>query len=79
LRKVAAANDTDVDGDTLSVASVQAQWAAVSLQGGNVVFTPTAFGPASFTYIIDEQGGASSHGQPGGQPVNDAPVANAAL
>ncbi|MCB1491773.1 MAG: tandem-95 repeat protein, partial [Rhodobiaceae bacterium] len=50
-------NDTDVDGDTLSVTSVQgAVNGTVSLAGGMVTFTPDAgySGPASFTYTIDD-------------------------
>jgi hypothetical protein len=40
--------------------------------------SPTAFsGPASFTYTITTERQRDSHRQPGGQPVNDAPVANA--
>jgi hypothetical protein len=48
------ANDTDVDGDTLTVASVQGTMGGtVALMGGNVVFTPTAnFSEASFTYTV---------------------------
>jgi hypothetical protein len=42
------------------VASVQVPWAAVSLQGRQRRVHPTAFGPASFTYIIGEQGGATA-------------------
>ncbi|MEO6146687.1 MAG: copper resistance protein B, partial [Sulfuriferula sp.] len=58
------ANDTDVDGDTLTVTSVQgAVNGTVSLAGGNVTFTPNANynGPASFTYTVsDGQGGTST-------------------
>src|SRR5207244_6398958 len=37
------ANDTDVDGDTLTITSVQgATHGTVSLSGSNVVFTPAA-------------------------------------
>ncbi|CAM5224806.1 Ig-like domain-containing protein [Alishewanella longhuensis] len=58
------ANDTDPDGDTLAIDSVQgAVNGSVSISGGNVVFIPTAgyHGPASFTYTIsDGQGGSSS-------------------
>ena len=49
------ANDTDVNGDTLTVLSVQgAVNGIVSLAAGNVTFTPMAnyFGPASFTYTV---------------------------
>ena len=57
-------NDSDVDADTLTIASVQgAVGGTVSLSGANVVFTPTPNynGPASFTYtIIDGNGGTST-------------------
>ncbi|KIQ25679.1 hypothetical protein RT97_23645, partial [Variovorax paradoxus] len=48
-------NDTDVDGDTLTISSVQgAVNGTVSLVGGNVVFTPAPNfnGTASFTYTV---------------------------
>ena len=55
------ANDTDANGDTLSIASVQcATNGTVSLINGQVVFTPnTGFsGPATFSYTIsDGKGG----------------------
>ena len=57
------ANDTDIDGDTLSISTVQgAVNGSVSLVGGNAVFTPTAgySGPASFTYTITDNKGGSS-------------------
>ena len=57
-------NDSDVDGDTLSITSVQgATNGTVSLVGGSAVFTPTANynGPASFTYTIsDGKGGTTT-------------------
>ena len=57
-------NDTDADGNTLTIASVQgAIGGTVSLSGGNIIFTPTPNfnGAASFTYtIIDGQGGTSA-------------------
>jgi large repetitive protein len=55
------ANDTDVDGDTLTISSVQAgEHGTVAIVNGQVVFTPTAYynGPASFTYTVaDGHGG----------------------
>jgi hypothetical protein len=74
------ANDVDVDGDPLSVASVQgAVGGTVAIVGTNVVFTPTPNynGPASFTYtVIDGQGGSSTATVSlAVNPVNDAPVA----
>ena len=57
------ANDTDPDGDTLSIVSVQAATqGTVSLAGGNVTFTPAAGyeGSASYTYTIQDPEGESS-------------------
>lgn len=59
------ANDTDVDGDTLSVTSVQgATHGSVSINAGNITFTPTALysGPASFTYTISDGHGGTATG-----------------
>ena len=56
-------NDTDPDGDTLTIASVQdATHGSVALVDGNVVFTPDADynGPASFTYTVSDGHGGSS-------------------
>ena len=74
------ANDTDVDGDTLTITSVQsATHGSVALVAGQVVFTPDANynGPASFTYTVsDGHGGtASATVNVAVTPVNDAPVA----
>ena len=74
------ANDTDVDGDTLSIISVQdASHGTVSLDAnGNVVFSPDANynGEATFTYtIIDGQGGNDiSTVTLNVESVNDVPV-----
>ncbi len=58
------ANDSDLDGGTLSLTSVQgAVNGSVSLVGSNVIFTPAAHysGPASFTYTLsDGQGGSAT-------------------
>uniref|UniRef100_UPI002A0A14BA cadherin-like domain-containing protein n=1 Tax=uncultured Tolumonas sp. TaxID=263765 RepID=UPI002A0A14BA len=58
------ANDSDPDGDPLSITSVQAAvHGTVALVEGNIVFTPAAdyHGPASFTYTIsDGQGGSDT-------------------
>ena len=51
------ANDTDVDGDTLSVSGVAAgAHGTVSLSGGVVTYTPTAgyVGTDSFTYFVTD-------------------------
>ena len=74
-------NDSDPDGDSLSITSVQgAVNGTVALVGGNVVFTPAANynGPASFTYTISDGNGGSSTATVNltVNPVNDAPVAN---
>ncbi|MCJ8311305.1 MAG: tandem-95 repeat protein, partial [Hyphomicrobiales bacterium] len=57
------ANDTDLDGDTLTIQSVQSPVnGSVVLDGfGNVVFTPTPTysGPASFTYTVQDPSGAT--------------------
>ncbi|MBG1263698.1 cadherin-like domain-containing protein, partial [Nostoc commune] len=72
-------NDTDLDGDTLTITSVQAPvGGTVSLVGGNVVFTPTANynGPASFTYTVSDGNGGFSTATVNVTvtAVNDAPV-----
>ncbi|MFI8384433.1 cadherin-like domain-containing protein, partial [Pseudomonas sp. NPDC079069] len=75
-------NDTDPDGNPISITSVQAAThGTVALVGGNVVFTPNANynGPATFTYTVsDGKGGLSSATVTVGiKAVNDAPVAAA--
>ncbi|MET1077860.1 MAG: Ig-like domain-containing protein, partial [Pseudomonas sp.] len=74
------ANDSDPDGNPLTISSVQgASHGSVVLLNGNVVFTPDANynGPASFTYtVIDGQGGSSTATvNVNVTPVNDLPVA----
>ncbi|MDZ4262981.1 MAG: Ig-like domain-containing protein, partial [Pseudomonadota bacterium] len=57
------ANDTDIDGDKLTIVSVQAPVnGSVSISGTNVVFTPSSNyeGPASFTYTVRDPAGATS-------------------
>jgi Ca2+-binding RTX toxin-like protein len=58
------ANDSDVDGNALSITGVQAGVNGnVALNSlGNIVFTPTAgfSGSASFTYTLSDGNGASS-------------------
>ena len=74
------ANDSDIDGDALTVTSVQdAVNGTVSLDAqGNAVFTPDANynGPASFTYTVsDGQGGTTTATvNLTVTDVNDAPV-----
>lgn len=76
---VLLANDSDVDGDTLTVASVgQASGGTVALVGGEIVFTPTAdyYGPASFVYTASDGRGGSRQALAtlSLRAVNDAPV-----
>lgn len=57
------ANDTDANGDVLTLVSVQAAVnGTVSRIGNNVIFTPASGfeGAASFTYTIEDPSGASS-------------------
>ncbi len=83
-------NDSDVDGDALTVTQVDGQAitdggpavtvanGSVALVGGQLIFTPAANynGPASFTYTISD-GLATAVATVSGTvtPVNDAPVA----
>ena len=73
-------NDRDIDGDLLTITSVQnATGGAVTLQAGNIVFTPAADfnGPASFTYTVSDGNGGVSTATVNltVTPVNDLPVA----
>jgi VCBS repeat-containing protein len=73
-------NDTDVDGDALSVAGVSnAVGGTVSIVGGNVVFTPNANfnGAAAFDYTVSDGHGGTDIGTVNVtvNAVNDAPVA----
>ena len=77
------ANDSDPEGDTLTLVSVQgAVGGSVALDGGgNVVFTPAANfnGMASFSYTIsDGTNTATQQVSVSVAAVNDAPVAGAA-
>ncbi|MGE8501468.1 MAG: retention module-containing protein [Pseudomonas sp.] len=72
-------NDTDVDGDTLSIVSVQdAVNGSVALVNGKVVFTPAPDfnGTGSFTYTISDGNGKfdTATVTVGVKPVNDAPI-----
>src|SRR5262249_12315191 len=73
-------NDSDVDGNALTILSVQgATHGTVGLSNGNVVFTPAANynGPASFTYTVNDGQGdtATATVNVNVAAVNDAPVA----
>jgi hypothetical protein len=85
------ANDTDIDGDALTITQVNGQAithggaavsvsnGSVSLVGGQLVFTPSANynGPASFSYTVSD-GTTTATANVSGTvtPVNDAPVAD---
>ncbi|MGB7401229.1 MAG: tandem-95 repeat protein [Arcobacter sp.] len=76
------ANDTDIDGDTLSIISVQASThgtVALSADGSTITFTPDTnySGHASFTYTISDGNGTTSTASANFDitSVNDAPVA----
>ena len=74
------ANDTDVDGDTLTVASVtQGSHGAVVNNGSNVSYTPSAnfHGSDSFTYMISDGHGGTDTATVTVTvgSVNDPPVA----
>ncbi len=87
ITPVLAVNDTDVEGDSLSVTGFD----AVSAQGGTVTdnndgtftYTPAAdvTGSDSFTYVVSDGNGGSDTGTVNitVSAVNDAPVANVDL
>lgn len=59
------ANDTDADGDALTVTSVQgATHGSISWVGSNITFTPDALysGPAGFTYTVSDGHGGTATG-----------------
>lgn len=72
-------NDTDADGDLLSVVSLgAASTGTVALAGGNITFTPTAnaSGSATFSYVVSDGSSTSSAVVTVTiVPVDDAPVA----
>lgn len=78
------ANDSDDDGDTLTITSVQgAVGGTVAMNGTTITFTPTANynGDASFTYTASDGNGGTSTATVSftiadvPEPVNQAPVA----
>jgi VCBS repeat-containing protein len=83
LASTLLANDSDVDSASFQLVSVQnAQHGTVSLDSdGNVVFTPDTnyFGPASFTYTIQDDSGDTGNDTDTATvsftivPVNDRP------
>ncbi len=74
-------NDTDVDGDTLSIvnASVPAEQGTVEIVDGKLVFTPADNfnGEATISYTVSD-GALEDEAQVSVtvNPINDAPVAN---
>jgi len=76
------ANDTDADGNPLSIASVtQGANGTVQLNGGQVVYTPNVnfAGSDTFTYVVSDGQGGTATGRVTVtvSPVNDAPTAGA--
>jgi len=75
------ANDTDVDGDARSLASVgTASHGSVSIVSGKAFYSPAANynGSDSFTYVVSDGHGGQATGNVSVtvNPVNDAPTAN---
>lgn len=55
------ANDNDLDGDTLTIISVQdGIGGTAQLVNGDVVFTPSGTGAASFTYTVSDGNGGEA-------------------
>jgi len=75
------ANDSDVDGDSLTISAASADIGSVSVVGNQIQYTPAADdnGLATVTYTVsDSSGGASTATLTITiKPVNDAPIANA--
>ena len=74
------ANDTDPDGDPLSIQSVSVPaHGAATIVAGKVVYTPSAtyVGPDSFTYTIDDGHGGTSSATVTVDVQNRNPIANA--
>jgi len=74
-------NDTDADGDTLTIDSVtNGLNGTVVIENGQVKYTPDAdfFGQDSFTYTIKDDSGETSTAtvKVNVLPINDAPIAN---
>ncbi|WP_143686201.1 tandem-95 repeat protein, partial [Vibrio campbellii] len=74
-------NDTDVDGDTLSIvnASVPAEQGMVEIVDGKLIFTPAENfnGEATISYTVsDGELEDSAEASVTVNPINDAPVAN---
>ncbi|MHA1939913.1 MAG: PKD domain-containing protein, partial [Candidatus Thorarchaeota archaeon] len=75
------ANDSDIDGDTLTIDSVgSASYGTVQITTGLITYSPDAnyFGIDSFTYTVSDGNGgiATATVTVTMNPVNDVPVAN---
>ena len=75
------ANDSDPDGDTLTVVSATCPVGTVGIGGGGeLTFTPNENfnGPTTITYVVDDGNGNTAEGTVNVtvNPVNDAPEAN---
>src|SRR5262249_30078986 len=74
------ANDSDADGDSLSIFSVtQGTLGSVAIVAGNITYTPNAnvFGNDTFSYTVSDGHGGTALGNVtvSTTPVNDAPSA----
>ncbi|MER2491972.1 Ig-like domain-containing protein [Catenovulum sediminis] len=73
-------NDTDVDGDVLSLTSVNASSGSVSIVNNKITYLPTVNfnGNDTISYVISDSNGGTANGSVDVtiNPVNDAPVAN---
>ncbi|MEM5507959.1 Ig-like domain-containing protein [Pseudoalteromonas sp. AS71] len=77
------ANDSDVDGDSLTISAVSADTGSVSVISNQIQYTPetNSNGLATVTYTVSDSSGGTSTTTLTITitPVNDAPVANADL
>lgn len=73
-------NDTDVDGDALSITNATSPNGSVTFSGNNITFTPTADfnGATTVTYTISDGAGGTASGTVtiNASNINDAPVAS---
>ncbi|WP_457934143.1 Ig-like domain-containing protein [Pseudoalteromonas sp. SCSIO 43210] len=75
------ANDTDIDGDTLTITSAATDLGSVLIIGNQLQYTPAinSYGAATVLYSVSDenQGTASANLSITITAVNDAPIANA--
>ena len=75
------ANDSDVDGDSLTISAASANIGSVSVVGNQIQYTPAADnnGLATVTYTVSDNNGGTNTATLTITitPVNDAPIANA--